>query len=254
MPQDAGDWRRGVWDDVLAELKGDSRVTIPLRVLLKSGSGNSPISPEVINQALKAKDWDLGDEWDLETTGSALQLAQIDWIQRSGSLTDYVYTQSITGLDLIGWTRSRIYIADTRGEWEGRPIGGIVSGEIQRLLRYTHKLQAAADGVVDEDVIEKEDMDIIVLHKPKTWQIGESTAIKDLTYVIRAGATPPEALDYWMVERVGVPQSQWAKQWRERGPGTVSRNIDKAKKKLRENRPDLLNPEKLEIPESNIMP
>jgi hypothetical protein len=251
--EDAHEWKETVWNRVIEDIISGNRV-VSLRELIWVGLGDHPIDAAVVDQALQTKNWELGDDWNQETAGIALQFVQQDWMKRSGDLLGRVYKDSPNGLDLLAVTNTRIYIADRHSEWERRPIGGIIASNKQDCLRYIHKLQAAADGVVEEDVIENEDIDIIILNKPKMWKNGEAAARKEIIYLIHNGLTPPEAIDYWLVERLGVSQSLWAEYWRERGQGTISGNVTKGKKKLRENRPELLNPEDVEIPESKIFP
>lgn len=252
--EDGHRWQEHIWNEVIEEINSDSRVTTPLSSLLNTGLGKSPIEPEIIDRTIRAEKWELGDDWNRETAGVALQLVQHDWVQRSGRLIDETYAQAISGLDLAGVTPSHIYIADRRSEWRNSPIGGFVSTEVQSFLRHAHQLQAVADGIVSEETLDEGETDIITIRKPSTWRTGELAMMKELTYMIYVGVTPPEAIDYWVVERRGVSQSQWAKHWRDRGQATISENVRKAKKKLREERPELANPEGVEIPEYDILP
>lgn len=239
------EWKRNVTEEVISEVTDDKTFGPSLESLIKQGWGESPIDYEVVYQALESGEWDIGSDWDHETAGVALRFVQLDLAQRAGRLVDEAYTQSVSGLELIGVTRNRIYIADYGSVWQKRPIGGFVSTEIHRFLQHLHKKQAENDGVIDGDT----ETDVIVIEKPTVWQVGEMAVMKDLMYAIKAGVTPAEAIDYLMVERRGVNQGQWAKHWRERRQGTISENISKAKKKLRENRPDLLNATDVEIRE-----
>lgn len=56
----------------------------------------------------------------------------------------------------------------------------------------------------------------------------------ELTRLIRAGLSPAEALDFYMVEEGPHTQTSWAK-LRGIGQGVVSENISKAKKELDSN-------------------
>jgi hypothetical protein len=252
--KDEYEWKETVWNEVIEEITSDGRVGTSLQELLWVGLGDHPIDLVVVDQALQTKNWELGDGWDREAAGRALQFVQHDWVSRSRDLLSRAYEDLPHGLDIVAVAPTRIYIKDRRSEWQDRTIGGFVTPKIQEYLRYTHKLQAAADGAVDKTIIENEDVDIIVINKPEIWRTGEATARNEITYLIYNGLTPAEALDYWLVERLGISQSLWAEYWRNREQGTVSENVKKAEKKLRENQPELMNPENIDIPKSKIFP
>lgn len=108
---------------------------------------------------------------------------------------------------------------------------------IAELLRESGEYTALNEQIVraimvhvaaDLTTREWDDTDPVVVWKPEDWQRGEGGVERILTWLLKVGLTPAQALDFWATVLRGVPQSTWA-DTRGVDTATVTENVTRAR-------------------------